>query len=405
MAKLRQVAKGDRESDASPSIGADRGPSIDELFGAFPYGLFTVDRSGTVMAMNDACRALLLGGDGTPTAEALTCCDLVCDLVGHENGVGPRRCLAEETQSSRATLTEIRLDLSPRGRANTAWVTISTLGDTDESLFHLRPGSTSDQRRGTGIQLLEKPRLRIFALGQTRIESAVAGPIGGSWVDQRPGELLKYLVCAGGRAVDVDEIGQALWPERDGPASGSVRYVVHVLRARLDPRGESSVASSFIESSRGGYGVDLKRVWIDAIEFEQLVSGGLAALAGHDQSMALPKLERAMALYRGDLVADQPYAEWALAERDRLRELAGRALRALVELRLAGDDGLDLVARHARRLADLEPFDSSAQRLHIELCIRQGRRSEAVRRYNLHRRKMISSFGSEPDFRLSELGG
>lgn len=68
MAKLREVTKDDRAIDVSGSVDADRGPWIDGLFGAFPYGLFTVDRSGTVMTMNDACRGLLLGGDGTPAA-------------------------------------------------------------------------------------------------------------------------------------------------------------------------------------------------------------------------------------------------------------------------------------------------------------------------------------------------
>ena len=37
-------------------------------------------------------------------------------------------------------------------------------------------------------------------------------------------------------------------------------------------------------------------------------------------------------MYRGDFLADEPYAEWALHERDRLRDLAAGALRTLAEI-------------------------------------------------------------------------
>ena len=89
-------------------------------------------------------------------------------------------------------------------------------------------------------------------------------------------------------------------------------------------------------------------------------------------------------------------------ERDRFQELAGRALRALIELRLAADD-LESAARHARRLADTEPYDNDAQRRHIELSLRRGRRTEAVRRYKLFQQRLQRNFDVEPDFTLAEL--
>jgi DNA-binding SARP family transcriptional activator len=181
-----------------------------------------------------------------------------------------------------------------------------------------------------------------------------------------------------------------------------VRYFVHALRNRLEPERKPKTASAFVESRRGGYRLDPERVWIDATEFEQLVSSGLAALLAGERDAALRRLERATDLYRGDFLADEPYADWALAERDRLRELAGRALSALVELRLADGD-LDLAMRQARRLAEMEPYDSDVQRQYIELCLDRGRRTEAIRRYELFRRRLAREFGDEPDFRLEDL--
>ena len=47
-----------------------------------------------------------------------------------------------------------------------------------------------------------------------------------------------------------------------------------------------------------------------------------------------------MALYRGDFLADEPYADWALDERDRMHGLAGRAIRALTKIMFGRHDRL-----------------------------------------------------------------
>jgi len=86
----------------------------------------------------------------------------------------------------------------------------------------------------------------------------------------------------------------------------------------------------------------------------------------------------------------------------RLRELAADVFRAEVGLHL--DDGeLERAATPARRLADLEPLDGCAQRLAIEVSLRRGRRTEAVRRFNSYRGRLQRSFAIEPDFKLADL--
>ena len=64
---------------------------------------------------------------------------------------------------------------------------------------------------------------------------------------------------------------------------------------------------------------------------------------------------------------------------------------------------LDGAAEHLRRLAELEPLDLDAQRQHLTLLLRRGRRSEAARRYEIVCRRFRRAFGEEPSFELAEL--
>ena len=119
---------------------------------------------------------------------------------------------------------------------------------------------------------------------------------------------------------------------------------------------------------------------------------------------AVAILEDAVALYRGEFLPDEQDAEWALEERERVHGLVARALAALVELRLGTGD-IGSAADYSRRLADLEPLDTDVQRQFIEICLKQGRRSDAVRRYGLLRKRTLRELGTEPDFTLSDLPG
>ena len=132
------------------------------------------------------------------------------------------------------------------------------------------------------------------------------------------------------------------------------------------------------------------------------MKSGMAALVNGEPAVAAERLERALALYRGDFLADEPYAEWAFAERERLRALVEKPLRGLAELRLRAND-LDTAIGYMERLADMEPFDSGIQRQLITLLLAQGRRSRAIRQYQTFQMRVVRGFGEPPDFQLADL--
>jgi DNA-binding SARP family transcriptional activator len=244
--------------------------------------------------------------------------------------------------------------------------------------------------------------LRIRALGRTRVETEEIA-IEGDWLLQRPGQLLKYLVCQRGRPAHVDEIVEALWPEAGVTGRNTVRHYVHVLRERVEPSRPRRAPSSFIVSSGSAYALD-PRVEVDVDEFQSLVSAGLGAWPqpGTGEVTRIQNLEQAMSLYRGDLISEEPFAEWAFAERELMRSLAFRALSSLIEHYLDLDE-LGPATDHLERAAEMRPLDDEVQRQLIEVYLRQGRHSDASRRFGAFRQRMLDEFGQEPSFSLTEL--
>jgi DNA-binding SARP family transcriptional activator len=371
------------------------------VFERYPHGVLVVDEGGRVLAHNAAARVLLgstarrLEGDKP---------GLACELLGCHRPGTPLEgvCLFDQVRTSDGPLPEFRVELPEEGAADAAWVTAAPLTEDGRlSVVELRPARADDRRRRADPHWAPAPRLRIMTLGRTRVESS-EGDLSGSWLEHRAGQVLKLLVTERQRTLFADEIADALWPDASLRSLQGVRYYVHALRGHLEPDRPPRAPSAFVLHARGGYTLDLRHVEVDADEFERKVRAGLDAMARGDADGAKAQLRAALELYGGDFLADEPYAEWAVAERDRLRQLAGRALRTLADADDATDD-LDDAADSLERLVTMEPYDLDVHRRLLALCLRRGRRTDAVRRYTALRRRMMTVFGEDLDFTLADL--
>jgi DNA-binding SARP family transcriptional activator len=222
----------------------------------------------------------------------------------------------------------------------------------------------------------------------------------GDWLQQRPGQLFRYLLSSRARPASPEDIVAALWPDRGPDSVANVRYCMYKLRDQLD--GRDRARPSFIIHSTGGYRLDPKRLRLDVDAFQAEATAGLAARCRGERRPAEVQLTRALERYRGDFLGDDPYAEWAFTERDYLRSLASKALAALSELSLE-DGRLGSAEVHLQRLARLEPYDSAIRELLIEVCLRRGRRTEALRHYNSLRLGLLRAFGEQPEFDLADV--
>jgi len=357
-----------------------------ELAEGHPFALVVLDADDRVIAQNHAARALL--GDAV---------DGSCALMG----CGDRdRCVHEEARAGGESLPEFRIDLPGGAGASAAWVVVAPLAE-GRVLLQLRPADARDRRRTTDPAWRSGTVLRVHALGRTRVLSP-AGDLHGSWIGNRAGQVFKYLLTHRDRPVPADELAERLWEGATKATLQSVRYFIHALRDELEPGRGRRAASSFVPGSRSGYTLNLERVHVDADDFEREVRAALAALERGDQDGALGALTRGLDLYRGDFLEDEPYAEWALEERDRLRELATTGLRAKAGLHRARGDVAAATEAH-ERLVRLEPFDVDLHRELLELLLAQGRRTDAARRYAALRHRLLATFGEDVDFLLADL--
>jgi DNA-binding SARP family transcriptional activator len=386
-----------RRPAAAPDLAAPGGGGlIAEVYERFPYGVIVVDTGGRMITANARARRILARrypDEGTTA----TC----CSLFGCRRPDSPlaRCCITEVALQTARRLPELRLDV-PSAPSGALWVTAAPLDREGSAVvFQMRPGSPQDRRARTRPHWLDGPRLRIFALGGMRVESR-EGPLTGDWLEQRPGQLLRFLVSERHRIVPTEVIASAVWGQSGRNAPNTVRHFVHALRERLEPDRPKHGESSFVVSRRGGYTLNGERVWLDVDEFEQEVTRGRVAVAGMARTQAIERFERAAELYRDDFLADEPYAEWAFTERERLRAMAGDTLRSLSRLH---EHEPHKSASYLERLGGMEPFDNDVHRDLIAALLRVGRRSSAARHYNAFRRRLMDSFGDRPDFELADM--
>jgi DNA-binding SARP family transcriptional activator len=366
-------------------------------FQGFPYGMLIVDGRGRVVSGNVEGKRLL-DAKGLSDADA-TCCRLLGCRTSET--VLAQVCLTELARARAKPLPEIRVDVqTDEGAVRALWVAVAPLPGSSHFVLQLRPGPARDRRRRTDPHWMTGPSLRISTLGRMLVESA-EGPLEGSWLDQRTGQLLRYLLTERNRFVQADEIGESLWPHADFAIASSVRYYVHALRRKIEPQRGPREPSSFILSRSGGYRLNLELVNVDADEFERDISAGLACTES-DPATAASDLERGLALYRGDFLADLPYADWAMGERDRLHNLACEGLRRLTEIHLDKRASASAI-QSLERLASMTPYDEGAHRQLMELEIAAGRRSDAIRRYNVLRARIRRTFGHDLDFTPADL--
>ena len=162
-------------------------------------------------------------------------------------------------------------------------------------------------------------RLRVQALGEFAAFRGQSAIPPNSWRRAKARQLFQLLLTFRHPQLDRDQILEYLWPGMDPAAAGrNFKVTLNSLYHVLEPERGAGAESAIIFRDGSAYGIrpgaDL---WLDAEQFTTLVAQANAAFARRPAS-AVPLLEAALDLYRGDYLPEALYETWAAAERERL---------------------------------------------------------------------------------------
>jgi DNA-binding SARP family transcriptional activator/tetratricopeptide (TPR) repeat protein len=217
--------------------------------------------------------------------------------------------------------------------------------------------------------------VRVRLLGPFSVVSG--GRAAGPWPRPSARRLCQLVLVSPGRRVTRDLLCEELFADLDPRAAArSVSRALSMARAALAPLGEP--ATSLLEA-------DLTHIWahpaveIDAAEHEQALRAALAITPGHERDDLL-----ATALADdGELLADEPYADWALRPRERLEALRQEARLALARDRArgAGDTRPEAQLAAWAACAEHDPASEEAAAALVRGYFAEGHRELAVRAY------------------------
>ena len=246
-------------------------------------------------------------------------------------------------------------------------------------------------------EILPPHGLSIHLLGPFRVLVNGKPVEGRRWARRKPKLLVKLLALQPHRRMHREQLMEALWPGLDPEAAAnSLNKAIHMARHALEPGLKSAADSRFIRTE--GQQVVLTApggAWVDADEFARL-----AAAAG--ARSAPEEYERALALYAGDLLAEDPYEEWAAGRREQLRGLRQELLSRLAcahESRGEFERG----AAALRELLALDPSDEDAHRRLMRLYALAGDRRRALRQYRQCVEDLRRELDAEPERATAEL--
>ena len=235
----------------------------------------------------------------------------------------------------------------------------------------------------------DERRLRFGLLGPLEVERGEERlVVRGS----RQRALLALLLLHANEVVSRERLIDGLWGD-DPPetAANALQVAVHGLRRAL--------GGTRIETRGAGYLLRVEPGELDLDRFRRLIEGA----RGRGVDAAEP-LAEALALWRGEPLADLTAAPFARVEAERLRELRRAAIEQRIDADLAAGRHADLIAELEWLVAD-EPL---RERLRCQLIValyRAGRQVEALGAYRDARRTLVEELGVEPGPELRGLEG
>ena len=232
--------------------------------------------------------------------------------------------------------------------------------------------------------------LRVEVLGPLRVSTPSGVLTFRDFRGVKPKQILQILTVERGHVVSKSKLADMLWGE-SLPRNyfATLETYVSVLRQSLEPGGRAR--ESVVLTERGGYRLDSARVRVDLDEFDQLAGEA----AGAEPAQALTVLRRALALVRGQVLEDEPHADWAQQVRELYQQRQVHILTDAGRLALLTGDATAALEM-AKRAVAINPLAERAYQVLMTSAYSLWRQDEALAAYDRCRRLLADELGADP---------
>jgi len=207
---------------------------------------------------------------------------------------------------------------------------------------------------------------------------------------------LAILLLNANRVVPVDEIAEALY------AGAPPATAVTQVQRQISELRKTLGADASIETQAPGYMLRFDASRLDLARFEALTHEAGGAQARGDLATAAALLREALALWRGEPLADLAYEPFAQAPVARIGELRLAALEQRLALDLALGEHRTIVSELEELVAEHPLHEPFAAQLMLAYY-RAGRQGDALEVFRRARATLVAELGLDPTPTLRRL--
>ena len=224
--------------------------------------------------------------------------------------------------------------------------------------------------------------LKVSVLGALDIHGVDKHALG----SRKARTLIKVLAVACGQPVPVPRLVDCLWPGRP-PARPSQQISVLISRLR------SVLGAERLPRSDAGY--QLLADWIDLDVANHLATAAARRLGQQNYASARLAAEAALALMRGDLLADEPDSPWADEERAAVMKLGLDVRRTAARAALAIGD-FSSAREMSEAVVAADPYDEGALQVFMAALAHGGQPGTALATFARARKRLREDLGVDP---------
>lgn len=237
------------------------------------------------------------------------------------------------------------------------------------------------------------PGLIVHLLGPFRLMVGETLVPEKQWKSQKAKTLFKYLAYHRFQGyLNKEILMELVWPEED-PRKSAKRFHVALasIRKTLEPDLPRGVPSSYIKSIGDTYHLELgDKGFVDS---EQFLTELRNSEGAENPEAALSHWLKAVALYQGDLLPEDPYVEWCQTERERLREKVLTTLSKLIAF-FEGIGNWQKCIEYAEKSLNTDPYGEDIYRQLMGCYSQSGNRGGIAKTFQRCKQKIMVDLDS-----------